>query len=70
MIRVIRVLARISPGDMHFTRGQVDYQGRDRVLTVKGIDPIDVVITDGIRQIDMILLDRLQRLNVVSGVLT
>ena len=65
MIRMIRVLARVSPGDIHLAGGQVNDHGRDGTLTVKWIDTIDVVITYGIRQIDMILLDRLHGLNTV-----
>lgn len=60
MICMIRILAGISPGNMHLTRGQVDDQGRDRVLTVQRIDPFDIVVADRIRQIDVVLLDCLQ----------
>ena len=69
MVCVIRVLTGIATGDVHLTRGQVDHQGRDRVLPVEWVDPIDVVVANGIRQVDMILLNRLQRLDVMSRVL-
>ena len=59
MIRVIGILAWVAPGDVHFTRRQVNDHSRDRILTVKRIDSVDVVIANGVRQIDMVLLDRL-----------
>ena len=61
MIGMIRILARVAPGDVHLTRGQIDHHGRDRALAIKGVDACNIVVADRIRQVDMILLDRLQR---------
>ena len=68
MISMIRILAWIPPGDMHFTRGQIDHHGADRAFPVKGINTLNIVITDRVGQVDMILLDRLQGLDGVGGI--
>ena len=69
MIRMIRILTRISPGNMHFTRGQIDDHCRDRVLAIERVYPINIVIANGVRQVDMIFLDGLQRMNRMGGAL-
>ena len=70
MICMICILAGIAPGNMHFAGGQIDHQGADRALPVKGIDTLDIVIADRVGQVDMILLDRLQRLDGMCGALS
>ena len=70
MVGMIRVLAGIPPGNMHFTRGEIDHHGRDGVFPVKGINACDIMITDRVRQVNMILLDRLQGLDSMRGVLS
>ena len=59
MIRVIRVLARVAPADVHLTRRQVNHQGVDGFLAVERIRPFDGMIADRIREIDVILLNGL-----------
>ncbi len=59
MIRVIRVLAWISPADMHFARGHVNDQGVDRFLAIQRVSPFDGMIADRVRQVDMVFLNRL-----------
>ena len=63
MIRVIRVLARIAPANVHLARCQVNHHGIDRFLAVERIGPFDGVIADRIREVDMILLNDLQSLD-------
>lgn len=63
MIRVIRVLAGIAPGNVHLARRQVDDHRADRALAVERIGPLDVMVADRVRQVDVVLLDRLQRLD-------
>ena len=59
MIRVICVFARVSPGDVHFARGQVDDQCADGLFAVKRIEAFDVVIADRVGDIDMVFLNGL-----------
>ena len=68
MIGMIRILAGISPGNMHFTRGEINHHGRNGVLPVKGINARDIMITDRVGQVDMILLDRLQGFDRMGGI--
>ena len=56
MIRVIRILAWIPPGNVHLAGGQVNDHCRDGALAVHGINAFDVVIADRIRQVDVVLL--------------
>ena len=51
MKRVIRILARVAPGDVHFTRRQVNHHGVDGLLAVERIFDINGVVADGIREI-------------------
>ena len=67
---MIRVLAGISPGNMHLAQVQIDHQRGDRVLPVERIDAFDVVIADRVRQVDMVFLDRLQGLDGMGGILS
>lgn len=66
---MIRVLARVAPGDAHLARGQVDDQRGNGALAVHRVDAGDVVIANGVRQVHMILLDRLQGLDRMGRVL-
>lgn len=59
MIRVIRILARITPRDVHLAGGQVNDESADRAFTVQRVNTGDVVVADRIGQVHMILLDRL-----------
>ena len=70
MISVKRILAGITPADMHFARRQVNYHGIDGLLAVKRVGPINSVITNRIRVVDMILLNRLQTLDGMRLALT
>ena len=70
MISMIRVLAGISPGNMHLAQVQIDHQRGNCVLPVKRIDALDVVIADRVRQVDMVFLDRLQGLDGMGGILS
>ena len=63
MVGMIRILAGIAPGDVHFARGQVEHHGIDRFLAVESIVLINGVIANGIREIYMVFLNALQRLN-------
>ena len=60
MIRVIRVLARIAPADVHLARSQVNHQGVDGFLTVERVRPFDGMVANRVREVDMILLNGLQ----------
>ena len=60
---MIRILARVAPGNVHLARRQIDDHRRDGALAVQRIDTLDIMIADRVRQIDMILLDGLQRLD-------
>ena len=70
MIGMVRILAGVSPGNMHFTCAEIDHHGRDSTLTIERVDPGDIVITDRIRQVDMILLDRLQGFDGMGRILS
>ena len=59
MVRMIRILARVPPGNMHLARRQIDHHGSDGSLAVEGIDACNIVIADRVRQVDVILLDSL-----------
>ena len=59
MIRVICILAWIAPGDVHFARGQVNYQRAYGLLAVKRIETFDIVVADRIWDVDMIFLNGL-----------
>ena len=63
MIRVICILARITPADVHLARRQVNHHGVDGFLAVERVRPFDGVITDRIREVNMILLNDLQGLD-------
>ena len=66
MIGVVRVLAWISPGNVHLPGSQINDHGRDGAFAIQGIDAIDIVVANRVRQVDVIFLDRLQRLDIVS----
>ena len=55
MVGMIRILARVAPGNVHLAGGQIDDHCGNGALTVQGIDAGDVVIADRVRQVDMIL---------------
>ena len=60
MIRVIRILAGIAPGDVHLARSHINDHRADCAFAVERIDSLDVMVADRVRQVDMILLDRLK----------
>ena len=60
MIRMIRILAWIPPGDVHLAGRQIDHHGGDGALAIHGVNAFNVVIADRVRQVDMILLNGLQ----------
>ena len=60
MIRVICVLTRITPDNVHLARSQIDDQCGDSALAIKRIDTCNVMVADRVRQVNVILLDRLQ----------
>jgi len=63
MIGVIRVLARVTPANVHLARAQVNHHGIDGFLAIERVRPFDSVVADRIREIDMILLNDLQGLD-------
>lgn len=65
MIRVVRVLAGIPPGNMHFTGSQVDHHGIYGLLAVERVIDIHGMIADGVREVDVVALDGLQGLDRV-----
>lgn len=65
MICVVHVLARVAPGDVHLTRGQVNDQRADGLLAVERIGPLNVMVADRVRHVDMVFLNGLQALNSV-----
>lgn len=69
MIRVICVLARVAPCDVHLARGEINDEGGDRAFTIHRVNADDVVVADRVRQVHMILLDCLQRLDRVRRIL-
>ena len=70
MIGMIRILAGVTPGNVHLAGSQIyDHRG-DGTLAVEGIDAGDVVIADRVRQVDMILLDCLHGLDRMGRVLS
>ena len=70
MIGMIRILARISPGNVHLTRRQINDQRRNGTLPIKWIDTLNIVVTNRVRQVNMVFLDRLQSLDRVCGILS
>ena len=65
MIGMVRILAGIPPGNMHFAGGQIDHHGCDGTLAIHGVNACDVVIADRVWQVDVIFLNALQCLNGV-----
>ena len=65
MIRVINILAGISPANVNFTRSQVYHHGADRLFAVERIQAFDIVITDRIRHVDVVFLNGLQALDIM-----
>ena len=57
MIHMIRVLARVPPGDVHLAGGQVHDHCVNDTLTIHRVDALDVVIADRVGQVDMIFLN-------------
>ena len=60
MVGVVRILAGIAPGDVHFAGCQVDHYGIDGFLAVERVIDILGVIADRVRVVDMVTLDGLQ----------
>ena len=65
MIGVVKVLARVTPSDVHLTSGQVDHHGIDGLHSGQRIVDIHRVITDRSGEIDKVTLDGLQGLDVL-----
>lgn len=63
MIGMIRILAGVAPGNVHFAGSQIDDHRGDGALAVEGIDTCNIMIADRVRQVDVILLDCLQGLD-------
>ena len=60
---MVRIFARIAPGDVHLARGQVNHHRSDRFLPIQRVILVNGMVADRIREIDMILQNSLQTLD-------
>ena len=60
MIRMVRILARVAPADVHLARRQVNDQRSDGHLAIQWVAVFDGMVTDRIGQIYVIFLNGLQ----------